>query len=890
MNLPRIMIVTCFAAGLWVAGAAPESGVGGGLGLESQAKVKGLERWIAELADEKFQVREAASFAIWQLGSGALSALSDAASGADPERAYRARELIRKIELEVTPETDGEVIAMVERYATAVADEKVELMNALRQKRAWRQILKLYAGETDEGLLTRLQRSVRGVSLIAAREALIQGDAKRARDFLEMAPADEAGLLALADFHRSQGTLVDELARAKQRPGAHAQTWQLALQRAAGDVKAARALAGALGNLKLEALMAALDGDPLPWLRVHAEGEGEAGDVVVKIYNRLATRRWQGKPLQASDLAPLERAAASKSRSQRGRAISGLFVLGEVDLAEKAYAKASPSAAFAHFESLERIPEALSAWGLDPEKPDYAAWVAKRLASALAGDADDFDASMDIPDLVQMANFLERRGLHALAAEAFEKPLLALAEEDTKFFKDFIALLFGDAESVGNAPQLAQRVAVAWAGDDAARWDDVMIAAFGGNEQAQAWVELLAELAPEAGRVERLEAMLALFRVAPDPRSLRDKWLSRVWEAFAKMPADERKSWMEPLMFLAGQAGDVETNLRIWDELPKSEKGWVFWRSRIGDLSAAERWDDAAAFFLEQIERSNKRQQEPLPSLYACAAACLRQTGREREAVNFDRLADQLALGNDAVEIASAYAYGYDYKRAAVWWARAARLQDPEADELAGVLSLHLETLLEQGEWRTVAALAEVIAQRVATTGMQGEAQSLRLKLRLQSDLGRALAGLKQDRAASLAILENCRKMSPSDGFMADYFFPAVRRSGLLDAHDRWFKESWDGLLAVIARYPGSDNTYNTAGWLASRARRNLAEAEKLQESALAMHPNQAAYLDTMAEIQFAMGKRAKAVEWSRRAINYRPDDAMLRVQYHRFAKAPLER
>jgi hypothetical protein len=38
------------------------------------------------------------------------------------------------------------------------------------------------------------------------------------------------------------------------------------------------------------------------------------------------------------------------------------------------------------------------------------------------------------------------------------------------------------------------------------------------------------------------------------------------------------------------------------------------------------------------------------------------------------------------------------------------------------------------------------------------------------------------------------------------------------------------------------------------------------------------------------MGKRAKAVEWSRRAINYRPDDAMLRVQYHRFAKAPLER
>ena len=885
MSLSRCIIATCFVAGIWVADAAPKPVAGS----ESQG-MKGLgndvDAWVVDLADEKFQVREAASLELWRVGSDALAALNVAAGATDPERAYRARDLIRKIEFELTPETDVEVLAMVERYAAAGVDEKVELMNELRQKRAWRQILKLYAGETDAGLLTRLQRAVRGVSILAARESLREGNAGRARDFLEMAPADATGLLALAEFHRSQGTLDGELKRAKERPGAKSQAWQLALHRAAGDLKSARVAAKALGDDKLAALMAALDGDPLPWFKAH--GEADAGNTVPRIYTQLAAHRWQGKPLLVSSLAPLVQAAGARNRSERGRGISALFLLGESALAETAYAESSPLGAFAHFESLERIPEALEAIGLNPEKPDYVGWVKKKLFNVTDGDEDEMDVSTDIPELIQLANFLERRGLHEEAAAAFEKPLLACADQEPKLFKDLLALLFGDSESAGNAPILAKRVAVAWAGGDDERWDEVMIAAFGGNEQSQVWWDWVTELAPESSRVERLDGLLALFRVAPDPKFLREKWLSRAWEAFSKAPADQRQALMERMMFLAGQAGDVETNLRIWDALPKSEKGRIFWRTRIGDLSAAERWDDAAAFFLEQIERSAKRQMEPLPGLYACAAACLRQSGREGEATKFDRMADQLALGNSALDIANAYAYGYDYERAAAWWARAARQQDPESDELAGVLSLHIETLLEQRKWLPAAALAELVAHRVATSGMQGDSPSLRLRLRLQSDLGRALAGLDKDRAAAVAILENCRQISPSDGFMADYFFPAVRRAGLLAEHDRWFKDSWDSLVAVIEAYPGSDNTYNTASWLASRARRNLVQAEKLQEAALAMHPNQAAYLDTMAEIQFAMGNRAKALEWSRRAINYRPDDSMLRVQYHRFGNAPF--
>ena len=56
------------------------------------------------------------------------------------------------------------------------------------------------------------------------------------------------------------------------------------------------------------------------------------------------------------------------------------------------------------------------------------------------------------------------------------------------------------------------------------------------------------------------------------------------------------------------------------------------------------------------------------------------------------------------------------------------------------------------------------------------------------------------------------------------------------------------------------------------------------------MNPYQVAYLDTMAEVQFAKGKRKEALEWSARAVNYRPTDPQLRRQHERFRSSPLPR
>ncbi|MES2921930.1 MAG: hypothetical protein V4819_10295 [Verrucomicrobiota bacterium] len=897
MKFQCVAVVAGVSAWGWIAVAAPD------VPMESSVKApeKSLAVLIQDLSDEKYRIREEATRKIWMIGEPALGALQETAVGNDPEQAYRARELIRKIQLHVTPDTDPAVMALVERYAKATPNEKLGLFAQMHKRRAWRQILKLYATETNPEIQARLQRAIDGVAVVAARECLEDGDAAAAREFLELAPADAPGLLALADFHRSQGTLEAELKRAKTIKGVQGDAWQLALHRASGNLEAARDSATAAGEVKISAAMSALLGDPLPWLRKNQmTGDGGA---IHKPYTELAIKRWQGNTLRASDLEPLVQSAKSRNRGERPNGINSLFLLGETDLAEDAYWKSSPLEAFTFFESLERIPMALKALGLDPDKPDYAGWVEKRVEQLSKEDAgEEHEASLDIDELILLANFLERRGLNEENADAFMKPLAALADKDVKVFLDFLATLFGGSPSERGAteaaPQLARLAAITWAGDNATRWDEVIVAAVGGEEETMALWDWLLVLDPKVSRVERLDGMLALCGIGRDPHKLREKWLALAWEAIRNTPEGERTKSLLTMSYLSRQCPDVATSLKVWDMLPEDERNEVPWRLHVLDLTAAGRWDEAAEFYLTLIDRLAKARQDSQPWLRANAAACLRKAGRAEEAAAQDALVEKLALGNNALEIANGYAEGCDYERAADWWARSARQSDPTTEYFEYALRYHVQTLLDQGDWKAVAAVSEVRAQMSASVDPSGGGALARLRVRLHADLGRAFANLKSDRAGALALLGNCHRLFPSDGSLADDFFPALRRMGLVKEHDEWFKISWDRMVAVLAQFPDSDNTRNTAAWLASRARRNLDQAEEFENMALAMNPDQSAYLDTMAEIQFAKGKREKALEWSSRAVNFSDPDQrfipnerdQIRRQQERFHSAPLPR
>ncbi len=892
MKFQSVLVVTGLSAWGWMAAAAPESIVDSGLKVPR----KSVAEWVQELSNDKFGVRENATKKIWEIGDAALPDLEAAASTGDPETAYRARELIRKIELHLTPDTDPEVMRLVERYAKASTDEKQSLLEQMHRKRAWRQILKLFASEKNPQLLKRVQGSMDEVAVLAARESLLKGDPDGAREYLEMAPADSSGLMALADFHRSQGTLDAELVRAKTLKGANSDAWQLALYRASGNIEAARDAAIAAGETRISAAMSVLLGDPLPWMRGNLTNLD--GSEIYKPYTELAMKRWKGKKLQATDLEPLVKALASNSPKSRGAAINSLFLLGESGLAEEAYAKIAPSVGFGYYDLLERIPEALKSFGLDPQNPDYVGWVEKRANSITKEEGEeDGPAPASFSDLILMAGFMDRRGMSEQFEAAFMKPLLKLAQKDEKTFTDLLGVIFGNRRTFSGAPDMAKRVSYEWAGQDGDRWDDLLAAVFGEDEEINALWAWLADLDPKATKVDRFDALLAFSGMGTDPLSLREKWLALGWKAIDAAPENARKALLEKLYQAASITPDVTTTLKLWDLYPEKERDDFFTDSCISELTIAGRWDEAATFFLDQIARVSKFKLDPSPAIHASAAACLRKAGRGEEAAVQDEWVDKLALGHDAYHIAVGYQIGDDYVRAAEWFAKAVRQEEPTAGgEYVAAMEEYGTRLLESGTWKEAAAVFEVKAHMEASVSADLLGPTEKLKLRLQSDLARALADLKTDRAGSMALLEHCYQMFPGDGMLADYFFPSLRKVGLIKEHDAWFKTSWDRMNRVLKDFPGSSNTLNTTAWLAARALRNLDQAEEYLGRALALKPDESSYLDTMAEIQFAQGHREKALEWSSRAVNSSTGDErisgqenfLLRRQHEHFRVDPM--
>jgi tetratricopeptide (TPR) repeat protein len=882
MKIRMLPLLACLVCCTRLSAASAETPAGGQPDLKIDALLRGL-------ADENFRVREQSTRGLWELGEAALPALRGASSSADPEQAIRARELLRKIQLHITPDTDPSVILLVESYHKASPAEKAVLLGKMRVKRAWQQMLKLYAAETDAELRERLRPVMGAVATNAARERLLQDDADGARRFLEMAPADAANLLALAEFHRTHGTLEAELARANG-VDRKAAAWRMALQRAAGNPAAARDEALAAGEKTIAAIMAALAGDPLPFLREMSDNNPGSP---ASAYAAIAAKRWQGVKIRKDDMDYLTRMVSSRDPSEQSSALSALFLLGDVEAAEPAFAKSQPLAAFQHFEALERIPEAHRALGLDPAKPAYKPWVEKHMERMMKEDAGEHgEVTDDGNQLLVLANFLERRGLHETAMQAFGGPLAAMAKEDPAAFSVFLGRLFGNGETLSGAPRLARAVGAAWAGDDAARWEDLRVAAFGDDENSREWWNWLAEIQADTAPSVRFDAFLALKAIGHDPAGLRAKWMDLLWKSVKKNDPVQRQILLERIAQLADDTGDVATSIKAWDQLPPDGRKTVFWGMQIVHLSAADRWNDAAEVILKQIKSINEAKQEPPADLHAYAAATLRLAGRLDEAARHDRLTDQLALGNAALSMraGNGYAFGRDYRRAAEWWKRAAMQSDPDSDEFIQSLQLHSNSLLEQEQWRETAAASEIVAAIYAGSEYQVANHLPLMRQRLQADMARALFRLPTDRAASLATLSRCHRIFASDGSLADFFFPALRKAGLIKEHDAWFLDSWKKMEDIIALYPESDNTRNTAAWFAARAMRKLDDAERHARKALATSPGQSAYLDTMAEIYFARGQREKALEWSRIAVNFTPKDLMLRRQQERFRSEPFPR
>ena len=845
---------------------------------------------IRQLASEKFSEREHATEQLWVIGDKAAAALKVASESEDPEVSIRAREIAGKLALGLRPDTDPEIVDLVQQYRKGTPAMKERAMEGLGKKRAWSQMLKLYAGETEPESRERFQRYAGAVAMRAARESLSMGNPAEARSYLEMAPVNQQGLLMLAWFHHNQGTWEEEFEKSKTLPEEQRHPWQLALHRAAGNFPAARDSALAAGDAPLAAWLAGFCGDPLPWLKLHEEGILGRGSKIKRAYASLAARRWLNEKPDETLLEQLEDGLSSRDYEERERAMLGLHLLGEREKAEAAFTKNHRIEAFAHFDTMERVGDALRALGLDPETPNYKGWVEERFETRGKADIEDQrEPSLDLESLVALADFMEARGLHDEAWDAFSGPLTRLAKDDMNEFLDTLTALTAGAgvDSTG-ATTLVLRFANHWAADDADRWDEIGETLLGDGEN-DTWWSFAKTLAPELPPADRLAGMLALFHRHASPGTLREPWVRRLWDMVKKNPNDP-----EPLhtIQLIGQlSDDAKLVCDALDALgDKDNDQHLDSANSIAYRTALGQWDKAARIGDGLADLLNKRSGSAADT-HALIAAMWRKTGKGGDAVaHHEKLAMSLPLGDsgECYKIAGRQTMLFDFDEATKWWKRAAICSSPDDPMMSYLLNLYSENACERREFGIAAALSEMAAVLRVDEAQAADGFALSSRYRLQADTARALLMLKDQRAAALALLESCHRQNHMDGSLADFFFPAVREAGLIAEHESWADASLTEYDKIIARYPLSHNSRNTAAWISARSKRSLDAAEDSLSEALKLKPNQPAYLDTMAEIHFAGKHRKTSVAWSEKALRYAPGETMLRRQHRRFLDGPF--
>ncbi|MBK1882022.1 hypothetical protein JIN85_06325 [Luteolibacter pohnpeiensis] len=846
---------------------------------------------VAELASEDYHTREEATLALWKLGFTAMDELKQAAQSDDPEVAFRAQKVLRKIQLLITPDTDPEVEKLAEEYATARPARKIGILQAMTQMRALGQVLRLFAAETDPSVRIEMESdrsfNIHNIALYAAREKIVGGDTEGARTLLELAPANASGLLALAEFFRAQGTLGAELEKAKTSTAKGKDAWLFALYRASGDLESALRQAGQVEEPTLGATLAALHGDPVPLLELQMRNSDIQDNS--RTYLKLAIQRWTQGSLSDEDLLPLTRQIQGNENWVEDGTAQALYQLARPDLVLSELRIKRPAIAAEYYISKEDIPEALKCLGIDPDQPDLVSALQDAYKKYQSREQFEQADSGDLYQLDILLSLMATHGLSGEIAQALDPIMEKIASgEDGEILKEIS--YFHDRGLLS----YDRKLTMDWAGDDAQRWKECYTVILGNEPQWDDILDWMATVAPESSAADRYDGIMSLQSGisydVPEAANCRELWMGRFWKAIGDTPEPRRQKLLDNITFLILKKPVLGEVLRLMDQEPA-----VFDRSPIESfrpsiLIMANRWQELADFYLEQIQTDEGKLN---PIMHAYAASALRRVGKDQEAAEQDQWVDRLALGQNT-GIARAYDDLGDYTHSKVWWDRAAMECSDNLIEVRLVFTSLLDTVTDTGDWKRAAALAEFIASQ--STAYLAITNTENLSYRLRADVYKALDLLPTDREKALKMLDDCHKLMPTAGSLADYFFPAIRAAGLTQESDAWFEESWKRFAPIIKKYPNAHNSLNTIGWMAARAKSHLDEAEQLENQSLANAPENPAYMDTMAEIQFAKGDRKAAVEWSAKSNQFILGENFqgsigytdIRRQYYRFLEGPF--
>ena len=147
------------------------------------------------------------------------------------------------------------------------------------------------------------------------------------------------------------------------------------------------------------------------------------------------------------------------------------------------------------------------------------------------------------------------------------------------------------------------------------------------------------------------------------------------------------------------------------------------------------------------------------------------------------------------------------------------------------------------------------------------------------------LPSVKSHLEKLLAMDQDSQVFHKNPGMASD-IVPALQDLGRADQADRIFNDAFRDLRDRVTASPEDGMPKNNLAWLCACSGKKLDEAEKLSAEAVAAAPDDAACLDTQAEVYLRLGNPAKAEEIETHALQIKPDDVYMQKQLEKFHTA----
>jgi tetratricopeptide (TPR) repeat protein len=844
-----------------------------------------VARWVEQLGDDAFAVREAATRKLRAAGAPAEAALEKAAAGGDPEVVRRAKGILADFRWGIYPDTPAAIVALIQRYQAVSGVEKRAVIEKLFAAGGpgCRALVKIARAEQDPLVRKEVFTSL-AASMFRGVPALLEtGDLAALEGLLQLAVEGDARANArhFAAYHLLTGRLgrrIAELeARARAHPPGKAEAEVLAyLYRARGDLaKAARAAADA----ELDGVLEGVLYEAGNWQELsHKPALTDMSVWTRYVGSRAAYARLAGreKLYEAAVKDLLARAGpVVDSRGDVMPFAKGLFLNARpreaLELLKKAdarprlrfdvlAARLELPAAFAVVDAARKANSAelpgleiamARVLFLHGEK-DRALAILKRYAGQIkAGPAPGWHR--DLVDVeLQLGRTDEAFAHAAKGLGVFENPEVAGLFE--KLFVD-------QEEEAATLWYLSRRTHPKQPAD-----------------KALAGVRALLEGKAGAAAVDALVKDAGVEPATPNAVKRAEEWLAA--GAAARWCKQERQAAE------CYRKAKTARALIAWGDLLANKKQWP---------QAAGRYLEAYRLAVKAGPAADPREDaECLPALalYLHGRA-LTRAGRTGEGEKRVAQAHLLPLGSGSVRYYLARALERRGEREAAG-------REHELLRLLGEPVLTEADSFYTGEGLRAAAV-EAAGRKQFARAADGYEQAFLRCLSPDLNFARSAAyvtvpaHIHRLRARGLAEAgkfdEAKREAQRAAAAMPGAVDVVLELAPLFDAKgrgkdaDALFRPAFAVYEGLAKDYPRDAWAMNQGAWLSACCRRSLGRGLGLARQAVALAPDNAGYLDTLAEVLFQSGKKAEALVVQKKAVALQPARAYFRKQLRRIEK-----